>query len=166
MGILEALKESISRVGVKEVARRSGLSPSTVSRVGSGLINPSFEVIEKISAAAGFYLELRPEPNVVRAPRLAFTKNILSRLRNELKSLGVKHAIIFGSVARSEDKANSDIDIYLDFAEKPSIAKQLKAEGKVIEAFGETKVDVLSRLDTAKGKKLLLQIEKDGVHVF
>ena len=167
MNILETLKESINKVGVKEVARRTGLSPSTVSRVNSGQINPSFEVVEKISDATGFYLELHPESKVTKAPRLAFAKNILGRLRNELKTLGVKHAIIFGSVARGEDKSNSDVDIYLEFADaKPSVSKLLKAEGLVIETFGETKVDIVSRLDTAKGKRLKLQIDKDGVYVF
>lgn len=121
---------------------------------------------EKISDATGFYLELHPESKIAKAPRFNFAKNILGRLRNELRSLGVKHATIFGSVARGDDGPNSDVDVYLEFGEKPSISKQLRAEGKVIEAFGETKTDVVSCLDPIKGRRLLFQIEKDGVHVF
>jgi predicted nucleotidyltransferase len=167
MHILERLKESISKVGIKEVARRSGLSPSTVSRVGSGIISPSFEVVEKISDATGFCLELHPESKITKAPRLAFAKNILGLLRNELRALGVRHAIIFGSVARGEDKSNSDVDIYLEYKDpKPKVAQLLKAEGRVIEAFGETKVDVLSRIDSVKGQRLKMQIDKDGICVF
>lgn len=167
MSILETLKESINKVGVKEVARRARLSPSTVSRVGSGLIRPGFEVVEKILEATGFYLELRTESKITKAPRLFFAKNILGRIRNELRALGVKHVIIFGSVARGEDKDSSDIDVYLDFGDKkPLVAKMLKAEGRVIEAFGEAKVDVVSHLGTPKGQRLKLQIDKDGVRVF
>jgi len=151
---------------VKEVARRAGLSPSTVSRMNSGLLNPSFDVVEKIADATGFYLELNPESKVTQAPRLEFAKKILGRLRNELRSLGVRHVIIFGSVARGEDSASSDIDIYLEFADKTGVSKLLKAEGRVIEAFGETKVDVVGQLSTPKGQRLKLQIEKDGVRVF
>lgn len=151
---------------MKEVARRAGLSPSTVSRMNSGLLNPSFDVVEKIADATGFYLELNPESKVTQAPRLEFAKKILGRLRNELRSLGVRHVIIFGSVARGEDSASSDIDIYLEFADKTGVSKLLKAEGRVIEAFGETKVDVVGQLSTPKGQRLKLQIEKDGVRVF
>lgn len=80
--------------------------------------------------------------------------------------MGVRHAFIFGSVARKEDKENSDIDIYLEFAEKPRAANMLKAEGRVIEAFGETRVDVVSWLESEKGHRLMAEIEKDGVRVF
>lgn len=70
MGLLEVLHNSISKVGIKEVARRSGLSPSTVSRVRSGQINPSLEVVEKISAATGFLLKLEPDTQLLKSPRL------------------------------------------------------------------------------------------------
>jgi predicted nucleotidyltransferase len=167
MGILATLQQSIGKVGIKEVARRAGLSPSTVSRIGSGLINPSLEVVEKVSNAIGFHLELLPNKKTISAPRLSFTKDVLRRLRNELKALGVKHAIIFGSVARGEDIATSDIDIFLDFNEdRPSAAKMLKAEGKVIEAFGENKVDLVSNVNSPKGQRLKQQIDKDGIYAF
>ena len=80
--------------------------------------------------------------------------------------MGVRHVFIFGSVARGEDRESSDIDVYLDFSEKPKASNLLKAEGRVIEAFGKTKVDVVSWLDSVKGHRLLTQIEKDGVRVF
>ena len=61
----------------------------------------------------------------------------------------------------------TDIDIFLEFTdEKPKVAKLLKAEGRIIEAFGETKVDIVSRLDSVKGQKIKTQIDKDGVRVF
>lgn len=88
------------------------------------------------------------------------------RLKKELKGMGVRHVFIFGSVARKEDKETSDIDIYLDFAEKPKAAILLKAEGRVIEAFGKTKIDVVSLLHTEKGHRLMVEIAKDGVRVF
>jgi predicted nucleotidyltransferase len=167
MGVLAVLQQSIGKVGVKEVARRTGISASTVSRIGSGLINPSLQVVEKISSAVGYNLELYPENQNLAAPRLAFAKDILGRLRNELKNLGVKHVTIFGSVARKTDTANSDIDLFLDFGfNKPTTVKLLKAEGKIIEAFGQAKVDLVSDLTSAKGQKLKIEIDKDGIRVF
>jgi predicted nucleotidyltransferase len=166
MGIKKELYNEIERVGIKEIARRSGLSPSTVSRVNSKSMNPSFDIIEKISKAAGFKIEIMPEMVQVLAPRLSHAEDVLLRLRKELKSVGVRHVIIFGSTARGEDKDKSDIDIYLDFAEKPKTSNLLKAEGRIIEAFGENKVDIVSWLESEKGRRLMIQIEKDGVRVF
>lgn len=167
MQIIEALKGSIGRVGIKEVARRTGLSPSTVSRVSSGQISPSLEVAEKISDAVGFRLELHPDNIVSQAPRLKFVIDLVGRLRNELKSFGVKHLVIFGSVARGKDRAESDIDLFLDFGKtKPRATNLLAAEGLILEAFGQNKVDVVSGLDSPKGQRLKVQIEKDGVYVF
>lgn len=167
MSVLATLQQSIGKVGIKEVARRTGLSPSTVSRIGSGLINPTLEVVEKISTAIGYNLVLHPESQNSPAPRLGFAKDILGRLRNELKALGVKHVTIFGSVARETDTDKSDIDLFLDFGfSKPTTAKLLKAEGKIIEAFGQTKVDLVSDLSSTKGQRLKIEIDKDGIRVF
>lgn len=44
-----------------EIARRTGLSPSTISRVNSGAISPSFEVVEKISKAVGLKIQILPD---------------------------------------------------------------------------------------------------------
>ncbi len=167
MNVLTTLQQSIGKVGVKEVARRTGLSASTVSRIGSGLINPSLQVVEKISSAVGYNLQLHPENQAPAAPRLAFAKDVLGRLRNELKALGVKHVTVFGSVARQTDTAKSDIDLFLDFGfNKLNAAKLLKAEGKIIEAFGQIKVDVVSDLTSTKGQRLKIEIDKDGIRVF
>lgn len=43
--------------------------------------------------------------------------DVLETLRNhesELRRLGVSHAAVFGSVARSEDRADSDIDVLVE----------------------------------------------------
>jgi predicted nucleotidyltransferase len=168
MSVATVIQNSIARVGIKEVARRTGLSPSTISRVRSGLIRPTLEVVEKIADAVGVRIEAIVDNRMVPAPRLEYAKNVLGRLRNELKIFGVKHAVVYGSVAREEDTESSDIDIFLDFGDKKvSAADILKAEGKVIEGFGENKVDIVSKLGlSAKEKALKSNIEKEGVGVF
>ena len=167
MSVLVKLKSSILEVGIKEIARRAGLSPSTVSRVNSGKIKPSLEVIEKMSAAAGLRLNLQADRDGSRAPKLIFAKRVLSEIKNELRRNGVLHAIVFGSVARGEDNSESDIDIFLDFGEiKPSAASLLTAEGKVFEAFGSHRIDVVSWLRSPRGKRLRQRIDKDGIRVF
>lgn len=167
MSILKILQESISKVGIREVARRAELSASTVSRIRSGQIKPSLDVAERISEVLGFHLELHAQIPNAQAPRLEFVKQTLNNLKSELKSLGVQHVIVFGSVAREEDGPASDIDIYLNFDNgKPKAQKMLKAEGRILEVFGENKVDLVSQLDSVKNAKLKQRIEKDGIRVF
>ena len=165
--ILDLIKESIHKVGIKEVARRTQLAASTISRIHSGTSMPSLEVAEKISRALGYNLQLLPQAQIATAPRLDFATQLLMKLKPELKQLGVRHITIFGSVARGEDGPNSDIDIYLDFGlEKPKAFKILKAEGRILETFGENKVDIISQLNADKNPRLAERVEKDGVRVF
>jgi predicted nucleotidyltransferase len=165
--ILDLIKESIRKVGIKEVARRSSLAASTVSRIHSGASIPSLEVAEKISKAVGYNLQLQPQTQLASAPRLDFAKQILMKLKSELKLLGVQHVTIFGSVARGEDGPHSDIDICLDFdSEKPKAFRILKAEGRILEVFGDNKVDIISQLKAHKNARLIGRIKKDGIRVF
>jgi predicted nucleotidyltransferase len=167
MSVLEILQERIGKVGIKEVARRALLSASTVSRIRSGKISPSLEVTERISKILGLELELHSKIQNASAPRLELAIQTINNLKKELKILGVKHATIFGSVARKDDGPSSDIDIYLDFGdERPKAQKLLKAEGIIIATFGEGKVDIVSQLEGAKNSGLKQRIEKDGVCVF
>lgn len=167
MGVLKDIKISIDKIGIKEVARRTGLAPSTVSRISSGKISPSLEAIEKISEALGYQLQMHPVNIELKAPKLQSAMILLRRLRKELKQLGVVHATVFGSVARGEDTDSSDIDIYLDYGDlRPKIGERLRAEGMVLDTLSGSRVDIVSDLDSAKGKRLLAQILKDGVRVF
>ena len=167
MTVLDQLKESVREIGIKEIARRAGLAPSTVSRIRSGQIKPSLEVVEKISAAVGLRLNLQADRDGSASSKLIFAKRILSELKEELKQYGVRHSIIFGSVAREEDAPESDIDIYLDFGDiKPSAGNLLRAEGKILDAFGPQKTDIVSWLHSTRGKILKRRIDKDGVRVF
>lgn len=167
MAILEDIAESIRSIGVKEVARRAGVAPSTVSRIRSKKIQPSFEMIEKISRAIGKRLALTEDLNQLRPPRLISVKRILSEMKGSLRKYGVQHLVIFGSVARGDDTENSDVDIYLDFGDTiPSAVNLLKAEGSIIKTFGDQKVDMVSLLKSPRGKRLKQVIENEGVRVF
>ena len=167
MTVLEKLKVSIREVGIKEIARRAGLAASTVSRINSGQIKPSLEVIEKMCAAAGLRLNLLVDQDGSMAQKLIFARRVLSEIKEELKKNGVLHAIVFGSVARGDETPESDIDIFLDFGEmRPSAASLLRAEGKILDAFGSQKTDIVSWLRSSRGKRLKKRIDMDGVRVF
>jgi predicted nucleotidyltransferase len=135
--------------------------------VTSGQIKPSLEVIEKMSAALGLRLHLQADQNGLASSKLIFAKRVLSEMKDELKKNGVRHAFIFGSVARQEDRPESDIDIYLDFGDiKPPASNLLNAEGKILDAFGSQKTDIVSWLHSTRGKRLKQRIDQDGIRVF
>ena len=99
--------------------------------------------------------------------RLDETLKTLRRLKRILRALGVQHATVFGSIARGEDGPDSDIDLYLDYGDiVPDANHILPVEGKILEAFRDTKVDFVSNLSTAKGRRLKIQIDKDGKNAF
>ncbi len=48
------------------------------------------------------------------APTLSEALRILKRNEDELRRMGVAHAAVFGSVARSEQQEGSDVDVIVD----------------------------------------------------
>jgi len=110
MTVLDQLKQSIHEVGIKEMARRAGLAASTVSRVNSGQIKPVLKSLKRSLRRPGF-VEFASRSKRLSFFQVDFCKRILSEIKEELKKNGVRHAFIFGSVAREEDRPESDIDI-------------------------------------------------------
>jgi transcriptional regulator with XRE-family HTH domain len=65
----QLVRDARSRAGLssRALAERAGVSPSTITRVESGRIDPTTGMLERILAAAGGRLRLEVDP----APRLA-----------------------------------------------------------------------------------------------
>jgi predicted nucleotidyltransferase len=93
---------------------------------------------------------------------------ILQTLRaheSELHAMGVRHAAIFGSVAREENRADSDVDILVDLdREKPmGIFEYARLKLYIGELFGSS-ADVVNRRTL---KPLLREsILRDAVSAF
>lgn len=98
-------------------------------------------------------------------PSLEKTLEILRANEAMLRARGVLHAAIFGSVARGDAKAHSDLDILVDLEQdKPSgIFEYVRLQHDIASLFGRN-VDVveLSALKPIVREKAL----KDAVHVF
>ena len=71
---------------------------------------------------------------------------ILRRHRSELEGLGVRHAALFGSVARGEAGPHSDIDIAidLDMSRQPTVYDYVGMQQFITELF-DGPVDVVDR---------------------
>lgn len=94
--------------------------------------------------------------------------NVLATLKEAeplLRSHGVLHAAVFGSVARGEETADSDVDILLDF--DPTLSKGVwafvEAQRAVSDLF-EIPIDVVER--EALRPNFRMRVEREQVHAF
>ncbi len=91
--------------------------------------------------------------------------NILREHRTELNRLGIRHAMVFGSVARGQAGQESDIDVLVDLDPDSAIGVFEYARLKlyIAELLGDA-IDVVNR----KTLKPLLResILRDAVHAF
>ncbi len=90
----------------------------------------------------------------------------LRQLRDRLEARGIARAAIFGSIARGEASAGSDVDVIvtplpgrrLDLIDLGGVQSMLD------EAFGELDVDLV--VEPVKKPDLLDAIQRDRVHAF
>jgi predicted nucleotidyltransferase len=102
-----------------ELARRGGTSQPAVARYESGAASPSVRTLERLLHAAGQRLMLSAEPAGATA---SFASERMRRLRAARPSLeratrriGASNLRVFGSVARGDDRPDSDVDLLVDF---------------------------------------------------
>lgn len=80
-------------------------------------------------------------------------------IRNEF---GVTSMRVFGSVARNENREESDVDVCVEMAPKIIVLIRLK---KFLESLLDTSVDVV-RLHKHINPFLKKEIDKDGIYIF
>jgi predicted nucleotidyltransferase len=91
----------------------------------------------------------------------------IKRLRQheaELKQLGVKHLYLFGSTARGEAQADSDIDLFFDYEKgKLGLFQLMDVKERTSSILGR-KADIVTR--DSLHKTLRQRIEAAAVPVF
>ncbi|MEI6625383.1 MAG: helix-turn-helix domain-containing protein [Thermoleophilia bacterium] len=101
-----------------ELARRAGTSQPAIVRYESGESSPSVATLERLLRAAGQRLELSAIPVKVAHDASSVRMRKLRAHRREILALarahGVRNVRVFGSVARGDDTATSDIDLLVD----------------------------------------------------
>lgn len=115
------LDENLSQV---ELAARAGTSQPALARYETGAALPTLPTLERLLAACGKRLEIQTPP--ARRPgrassvrgRLGPQADRLRRRRRRLLDAAEKHGVghlrAFGSLARGEATAESDIDLLVD----------------------------------------------------
>lgn len=102
----------------RELARAAGVPQSTVAAVESGRRQPSVAMLERLLDAAGFHLETRLV-NTIRPSVL------LDRHRGAVVEAFARFPVarvwIFGSVARGDDRPDSDLDLLVELEPEASV---------------------------------------------
>ena len=95
----------------------------------------------------------------------------LQRLKSretDLRALGIERLSLFGSTARGEDRADSDVDLaaVMDYDKVRQLGPFgfFGIEDKIQAMLGGVKVDLVT--EPARGDRLQAEIDRDRVHVF
>lgn len=115
MEIASVLRDARCSAGVSQrhLARSAKTSQAAIARYEAGRVVPSIETLERLFGALGLRLELRTVPRL-SGPR----GRLLERHRDDVVEVCRRHGAtsprVFGSVARGEDRPDSDIDLLVD----------------------------------------------------
>ena len=116
------LRQARKRAGLSQVdlAARAGVTQSVISAYESGQRQPSIPALARLVGAAGFELTLglRRPPGRLRRLSGPVGRGV-RRHRMDLVAAAAAHGVsnlrVFGSVARGEDRPDSDVDLLADF---------------------------------------------------
>lgn len=120
------------------LAERSGIPQSSISAYERGRHVPSVETLSALLAATGQALLVgpatTPDPGEGHGkPTLELVRERRSELQAAGMTLGVSNIRIFGSVARGDDRPDSDVDMLVDLREPVGLIGLARIE----EAFSD-----------------------------
>ncbi len=113
----EVLRAARVRAGLSQagLAARSGVSQSVISVYEGGRRQPSLPMLTRLVEATGCDLEVHVRPRRTRQRLRGPLGHGLLRQRSRLLETADRHGVrvlgVFGSVARSEETATSDVDL-------------------------------------------------------
>jgi uncharacterized protein len=112
MRAADLVREARQRAGLTqaELARRAKTSQPSVNRTERGVSEPSLPILRRLLQACGFRLELRLVKHQLPTYVERHRRDILAAARRR----GVTEVRVFGSVARGDARAGSDVDFLVD----------------------------------------------------
>lgn len=137
-----------ARLSQTDLARRAGVAQSVISAYESGRREPSLPTLTRLIEATGHELEIGVVASPERALGLPDTP-LARRLRQRRKAIlraaerrRARNVRVFGSVARGEDAASSDVDLLVDLDEGVGLLDLIGLERELAELLGAD-VDVV-----------------------
>ena len=130
-----------------ELARRAGTSQATVSAYESGTKSPAIATLERLLAATGHSLEVAASQRAVAAdlsgPIGRRLRSRMREVRQVLTAHGASRLRVFGSVARGEDRDDSDLDLLVRLSDEATLLTLASLE-RELSAVLDVDVEVLT----------------------
>ena len=149
-----------------DVAKRANVAQSVVSAYESNRREPSLSTLERLISATGHRLVLQLERDPDAPSGLPETP-LGRRLRQHRRAVvacaarhGATNVRVFGSVARGEDRTDSDIDLVVDIAPRTGLFALEALRRELADLLG-TGVDVAPS-DSLR-PRVRREVERDAV---
>src|SRR5262245_22867797 len=148
-----------------ELAARAGVTQSVISTYESGHRQPAIPALAALIDAAGYELVmgLRRQPRRLGQMSGPVGRQVRRR-RHDLVAAAAAHGVrnlrVFGSVARGEDRPDSDVDLLADLPPGLSLFKLGRVEAD-LEAILGSRVDLIPAADLKPGVRP--RVERDLV---
>ncbi len=146
-----------------ELAARAGVTQSVISAYESGHRQPAVPTLAALVDAAGYelVLDLRPQPK--RLSRLSGpVGRRVRRRRHDIVTAAAAHGVqnlrVFGSVARGQDRPDSDVDLLVDLPSGLSLFGLTRIQAE-LEAIIGTQVDLVPAQDLKPGVRARVEQE-------
>jgi uncharacterized protein len=161
------LRQARKRAGLSQVelAARAGVTQSVISAYESGHRQPAIPALAALVDAAGYELVmgLRRQPRHLRRLSGPVGRRV-RRYRHDLVATAADHGIqnlrVFGSVARGEDRPDSDVDLLADLPPGLSLFGLGRVEAELEDILG-SRVDLIPAGDLKPG--VWARVERDLV---
>ena len=146
-----------ARLTQQQLASRAGVTQSVVSAYESGRRQPSVPTLAALVAAAGFELDLQLRSTPRRLDALSGpvgrrVRRSRGRLLEAAAAHGIRGLRVFGSVARGEDRPDSDLDLLGDLPTGMGLIGLARARD-ALEAIVGCPVDLVPASDLKPGMR-------------
>jgi uncharacterized protein len=125
-----------------ELARRANTSQAMVARYETGVASPTVRTLRRLLRAAGRDLELSSRSPKIASPVAITLREHRAEISAAAERVGAHNVRVFGSVARGEDTAESDVDLLVDFPVRERGLLPLLTLAEQVEKLVGRRVDV------------------------
>lgn len=136
-----------------ELAARAGTTQSVISVYEADRRQPSLSTLSSLVAATGYRLDVRirrPDHRAMSGPIGVRMTRKAAAAKRIAAGYGVRLLGVFGSVARSEDRPDSDLDLLVELPTSMGLLTlgRLRAE---LESLLEVRIDLVPETDLKPG---------------
>lgn len=150
MNAARLIREARTAAGLTQaqLATLAGTSQPAVARYESGTASPSVRTLERLLRAAGQRVRLATEPTGVPAApaseRMRRLRAHRAQIERAVRRAGARNVRVFGSVARGQDRPDSDVDLLVDFDVRRHGAMPLIRLRRQLDELLEEHVDLVT----------------------